>query len=55
MPAEFARASVRGAGSRPDADTALVTSALRMAYEMSGQLREVMFHSAQGSQYTGLK
>lgn len=38
-----------------NADTALVSRALRMAYEMRGQPREVMFHSAQGSQYTGLK
>lgn len=38
-----------------NADTALVSSALRMAYEMRGQPREVMFHSDQGSQYTGLK
>ncbi|AYN27023.1 IS3 family transposase [Buttiauxella sp. 3AFRM03] len=38
-----------------NADTALVTSALRMAYEMRGQSREVMFHIDQGSQYTGLK
>ncbi|EOC7001158.1 IS3 family transposase [Escherichia coli IAI39] len=37
------------------ADTALISSALRMAYETSGQPRDVMFHSDQGSQYTGLK
>ncbi len=28
---------------------------LRMAYEVRGQPRDVMFHSDQGSQYTGLK
>ncbi|MEG0399533.1 MAG: IS3 family transposase [Hafnia sp.] len=38
-----------------NADTALISSALRMAYETRGQPREVMFHSDQGSQYTGLK
>ncbi|MEF5937629.1 integrase core domain-containing protein, partial [Escherichia coli] len=27
----------------------------RMAYEVRGQPRDVMFHSDQGSQYTGLK
>ncbi|WP_312982892.1 IS3 family transposase [Atlantibacter sp.] len=37
------------------ADTTLISSALRMAYEMRGQPRDVMFHSDQGSQYTGLK
>lgn len=37
------------------ADTALISSALRMAYETRGQPRDVMFHSDQGSQYTGLK
>ncbi|RRB72159.1 IS3 family transposase [Escherichia coli] len=37
------------------ADTALISSALRMAYEVRGQPRDVMFHSDQGSQYTGLK
>ncbi|WP_395763474.1 IS3 family transposase [Escherichia coli] len=35
--------------------TALISSALRMAYEVRGQPRDVMFHSDQGSQYTGLK
>lgn len=38
-----------------NADTALKSSALRMAYEKRGQPRDVMFHSDQGSQYTGLK
>lgn len=38
-----------------NADTALISSALRMAYETRGQPRDVMFHSEQGSQYTGLK
>ncbi|MDF9333749.1 DDE-type integrase/transposase/recombinase [Escherichia coli] len=38
-----------------NADTALISSALRMAYEVRGQPRDVMFHSDQGSQYTGLK
>ena len=37
------------------ADTALISSALRMAYETRGQPRDVMFHSDQGSQYTGQK
>lgn len=37
------------------ADTALISSALRMAYETRGQPRDVMFHSDRGSQYTGLK
>lgn len=37
------------------ADTALISNALRMAYETRGQPRDVMFHSDQGSQYTGLK
>lgn len=37
------------------ADTALISSALRMACETRGQPRDVMFHSDQGSQYTGLK
>ncbi|MGK3687090.1 hypothetical protein ACSLPA_32635, partial [Escherichia coli] len=35
--------------------TALISSALRMAYEVRDQPRDVMFHSDQGSQYTGLK
>ncbi len=38
-----------------NADTALVNSALRMAYEMRAHPLGVMFHSDQGSQYTGLK
>ncbi|MHA0765132.1 IS3 family transposase [Escherichia coli] len=37
------------------ADTALISSALRMVYETRGQPRDVVFHSDQGSQYTGLK
>ncbi|EFJ8627177.1 IS3 family transposase [Escherichia coli] len=37
------------------ADTALISSALRMTYETRGQPRDVVFHSDQGSQYTGLK
>ncbi|EGZ1065726.1 IS3 family transposase, partial [Escherichia coli] len=37
------------------ADTALISSALRMAYETRGHPRDVVFHSDQGSQYTGLK
>ncbi|WP_241640624.1 IS3 family transposase [Rosenbergiella epipactidis] len=37
-----------------NADAALVSSALRMAYEMRGQPRDVIFHNDQGSQYTGL-
>ncbi|EPE1811841.1 IS3 family transposase [Escherichia coli] len=37
------------------ADTALIGSALRMTYETRGQPRDVVFHSDQGSQYTGLK
>ncbi len=36
------------------ADTALISSALRMAYETRGQPRDVMFHSDQGSQYIDL-
>ena len=38
-----------------NADTALISSALRMAYEVRGQPRDVMFHSDRGSRYTGLK
>ncbi|WP_211026698.1 IS3 family transposase [Pectobacterium versatile] len=38
-----------------NADTALISGALRMAYESRGQPTDVMFHSDQGSQYTGLK
>ncbi|VTN55163.1 integrase catalytic subunit [Klebsiella pneumoniae] len=37
------------------ANTALISNALRMAYETRGQPNDVMFHSDQGSQYTGLK
>ncbi|EFJ3744546.1 IS3-like element ISEc31 family transposase, partial [Escherichia coli] len=50
----FAR-RVIGWSLSANADTALITSALRMAYEVRGQPRDVMFHSDQGSQYTGLK
>lgn len=46
----FAR-KVIGWSLSANADTALISSALRMAYET----RDVMFHSDQGSQYTGLK
>lgn len=38
-----------------NAYTALISNALRMAYETRGQPHDVMFHSDQGSQYTGLK
>jgi putative transposase len=38
-----------------NADTALISRALRMACESRGQPANVMFHSDQGSQYTGLK
>ncbi|EDJ1003841.1 IS3 family transposase, partial [Salmonella enterica] len=38
-----------------NADTTLISNALRMACETRGQPRDVMFHSDQGSQYTGLK
>ena len=40
----FAR-KVVGWGLSADANTALLSSALRMAYEMRGQPRDVMFHS----------
>ncbi len=50
----FAR-RVIGWSLSADADTALISSALRMACETRGQPRDVMFHSDQGSQYTGLK
>lgn len=50
----FAR-RVIGWSLSANADTALISSALRMAYETRGQPRDVMFHSDQGSQYTGLK
>ncbi|QKJ85052.1 Integrase core domain protein [Paramixta manurensis] len=50
----FAR-RVIGWSLSANADTALIRSALRMAYETRGQPRDVMFHSDQGSQYTGLK
>ncbi|WNK04889.1 IS3-like element ISEc31 family transposase [Escherichia coli] len=50
----FAR-RVIGWSLSANADTALISSALRMAYEVRGQPRDVMFHSDQGSQYTGLK
>ncbi|WP_105290811.1 IS3-like element ISEc31 family transposase [Escherichia sp. MOD1-EC6842] len=50
----FAR-RVIGWSLSANADTALISSALRMAYEVRGQPQDVMFHSDQGSQYTGLK
>ncbi len=50
----FAR-RVIGWGLSAHADTALISDALRMAYETRGQPHDVMFHSDQGSQYTGLK
>ncbi len=50
----FAR-RVIGWSLSANADTALMRGALRMAYEVRGQPRDVMFHSDQGSQYTGLK
>lgn len=50
----FAR-EVIGWSLSAHADTALISSALRMAYETRGQPRDVMFHSDQGSQYTDLK
>ncbi|WXN90730.1 IS3-like element ISEc31 family transposase [Escherichia coli] len=50
----FAR-RVIGWSLSANADTALISSALWMAYEVRGQPRDVMFHSDQGSQYTGLK
>ncbi|EPS0006288.1 IS3-like element ISEc31 family transposase, partial [Escherichia coli] len=50
----FAR-RVIGWSLSANADTALISRALRMAYEVRGQPRDVMFHSDQGSQYTGLK
>lgn len=50
----FAR-RVIGWSLSENADTALISSALRMAYETRGQPSDVMFHSDQGSQYTGLK
>ncbi|QED65265.1 IS3 family transposase [Escherichia coli] len=50
----FAR-RVIGWSLSANADTALISSALRMAYEVRGQPRDVMFHSDPGSQYTGLK
>ncbi len=44
----FAR-RVIGWSLSANADTALISSALRMAYEVRGQPRDVMFHSDQGS------
>lgn len=50
----FARKPVGWALSlSPDAE--LTKRALRMAYELRGQPRGVMFHSDQGTQYTALK
>ena len=40
----FAR-KVIGWGLSANADTALISSALRMAYDVRGQPRDVMFHS----------
>lgn len=42
----FAR-RVIGWSLSANADTALISSALRMAYEVRGQPRDVMFHSDQ--------
>lgn len=50
----FAR-KIIGWGLSANADTALISGALQMAYEMRGQTQDVMFHNVQGSQYTGLK
>ncbi|CAD5736851.1 transposase [Escherichia coli] len=50
----FAR-RVIGWGLPANADTTLISSALQMAYEVRDQPQDVMFHSDQGSQYTGLK
>lgn len=50
----FARRVV-GWSLSANVDIALISNALRMAYEVRGQPRDVMFHSDQGSQYTGLK
>ncbi|SUX91162.1 ISEc14 transposase B [Citrobacter koseri] len=50
----FAR-RVIGWSLSADADTALISSALRMACETRGQPRDVMFHSDQGSQFAALK
>ncbi|MDK9355751.1 IS3 family transposase [Lelliottia sp. V106_10] len=50
----FAR-RVIGWNLSANADTALISGALRMAYETRGQPQNVMFHSDQGSQYMGLK
>ncbi|SJG83420.1 IS629 ORF2 [Shigella sonnei] len=49
----FAR-RVIGWSLSANADTALISSALRMAYEVRGQPRDVMFHSVKGSQYVSL-
>jgi len=38
-----------------NAETALISRALRLTYESLSQPSNVTFHSAQGSQYTGLK
>ncbi len=43
----FAR-RVIGWSLSANADTALISSALRMAYEVRGQPRDVMFHSDRG-------
>ncbi|KWZ92304.1 hypothetical protein HMPREF3212_01117 [Citrobacter freundii] len=44
----FTRRSI-GWSLSAHAITALISSALRMVYEMRGQLHDVMFHSDQGS------
>ncbi len=46
----FAR-RVIGWSLSANADTALISSALRMAYEVRGQPRDVMFHSDRKSIY----
>ena len=51
----FLPAGLSGWSLSANADTALDKQKLRMAYEVRGQPRDVMFHSDQGSQYTGLK
>ena len=50
----FAR-RVIGWSLSANTDTALISSALRMAYKVCGQSQGIMFHCDQGSQYTVLK
>jgi len=50
----FARRNISWSLSA-NAETALISRALRLAYESRSQPSNVTFHSAQGSQYTGLK